>query len=214
MPSHAIRHLRRGALWAALAGLLPAGAQAAVFICRDAGGGTVTTDHLSTDCLQYGGKEINPDGSVRREILTQRQLEQRQAERERSQAASDEELQHQRERRALLARYPDESVLRQSEKDDLRSVQALIDAARDRLQVLHRERVNLDQDAQFYPKGNYPSELRSRMQMNQQERQQEQALIDSQQREMQRIRNRYATLHARLQTLWARRRAADAATSH
>lgn len=209
MPSHAVRHLTHAALWAALAGCFPAGAQAAVFVCRDAHGDTVTTDHASADCLQYGGKELNADGSVRRLILTPRQQQQQEQAEQRSRAASEQALQDQRQQRALLARYPDESVLQDSEQSDLASVQALIDAARARLKVLHRERVHLDEDAQFYPSGNYPNDLRSRMEMNQQERRQEQQLIASQQREVARIHARYDRLRASLRVLWARQRAAE-----
>lgn len=210
MPSHAVRRLGRVALWAGLAACLPAQAQAAVFVCRDAHGGTVTTDHLSGDCLQYGGKELNTDGSVRRQILTQSQQQQEQAAQSRNRAAAEQALQEQRQQRALLARYPNEAMLLESEQADLRSVQALIDAAHARLQVLGRERAHLDEDAQFYPSGNYPNDLRSRMQMNQQERAQEQQLVDSQQREMQRIRARYAALRAQLRVLWVRQHAVEA----
>lgn len=209
MPSHAVRPLMRGALWVALAGCLPASAQATVFVCRDAQGDTVTTDHLSADCLQYGGRELNADGSVRRRILTERQQEQRQAADMRSRAADEQALQQQRRQRALLARYPNDTVLRESEQADLNSVQALIDAAHARLQVLQREHAHLDEDAQFYPSGNYPNDLRSRMEMNQTERQQELSLVASQQREIRRIQARYASLRAQLKVLWARQRAAE-----
>ncbi len=211
MPSHAFRPLSRAALWAALAGCLPAGAQAAVFICRDAQGGTVTTDHLSSACLQYGGRELNPDGSVQRVILTPRQQQEQQQQQQRQDALRERTLRRQRERRALIARYPNDAVLQAAQSSDLHSVQALIDAAQARLQVLQREHAHLAEDAQFYPSGNYPADLRSRMDMNRQERRQELALVASQRQQMQRIRKRYAGLHARLRVLWARRDAAEAA---
>ncbi len=212
MTTAAVRRLPMWALVGALAALLPAAARAAVFVCHDAGGGTVTTDHLSTDCLQYGGEQLNPDGSVRQRILTEQQQQQQQALQDRALRVQEQHLRAQRERRALLAHYPDEGVLRQSEADDLHSVQALIDAARTRLQVLGRERANLGQDAQFYPSGNYPQDLRARMKMNHDERIQEQQLVSGQMQQMQMIRQRYARLRQRLIPLWAHERAVDDAS--
>ncbi len=204
MSSHAIGRLKAWALCGALAACVPAGARAAVFVCRTADGGTVTSDYLSSDCLQYGGKQLNPDGSVRRLILTTQQQQQQQAQLDREQAQRERLLREQRQQRALLGRYPDAAALRSAENDDLHSVQALIDAARQRLKVLAREQVHLEQDAQFYPGGNYPEGLRSRMRMNQSQRVQEQQLIRQQQEQMQDIGQRYAALRERLQPLWAR----------
>lgn len=207
MPSQAVRSPACWALCAALFACLPAPARATVFLCHDGRGGTVTTDHLDGNCLQYGGKELNPDGSVRRLILTrQQQADQEQAQ-QREQAERDRQLQRQREERALLARYPDEASLQAARAADLHSVQALIDAARQRLKVLERERHDNALDAQFYPNGNYPADLRSRMQINQSQRAEEQQMIVTQQREIHRVDQRYQDLSARLRPLWARQRA-------
>ena len=211
MPSPAMRLPAWCLLCGALAIALPA--RAAVFVCNDGHGGVVTTDHLDTDCLQYGGKELNPDGSVRQRILTQAQQREQQLQHTREQDLQEQQLRQQRQQRALLSRYPDDATLRKAHVGDLASVHALIDAARQRLQVLHRERVGIDEDAQFYPSGNYPDSLRMRMQLNTAQREQEQALIRSQQREIQRIDQRYAELRARLQPLWARQRAAQGGAS-
>jgi hypothetical protein len=210
MPSRAVRSRASWALCAALCACLPATARAAVFLCHDGHGGTVTTDHPSSDCLQYGGKELNPDGSVRRLILTQQQQEQQEQARQREQTQRDSQLREQREQRALLARYPDAATLQGARTADLHSVQALIDAARQRIQVLDRERHENALDAQFYPNGNYPSDLRARMQINQVQREQEQQMIQAQQRELQRVNRRYDELRARLRPLWARQAAAGA----
>ena len=208
MQRQAVRGHASWALWAALCACLPATAQATVFLCHDGRGGTITTDHLDSNCLQYGGKELNPDGSVRRLILTQRQqADQRQAL-QREQAAREQQLREQREQRALLARYPDDATLQSARTADLHSVQALIDAAHERLKVLARERHDNALDAQFYPNGNYPADLRARMQINQSQREQEQQMILAQQRELLRVEKHYKDLRARLQPLWARQHAA------
>jgi hypothetical protein len=208
MPSQAVRGHASWALWAALCACLPATAQATVFLCHDGRGGTITTDHLGSDCLQYGGKELNPDGSVRRLILTQQQQADQEQARQREQALRERQLREQREQRALLARYPDDATLQSARTADLHSVQALIDAAHQRLKVLAREHHDNELDAQFYPNGNYPADLRARMQINQSQREQEQQMIVAQQRELLRVEKHYKDLRARLQPLWARQHAA------
>ena len=208
MPSQAVRSPACWALCGALFACLPAPAQATVFLCHDGRGGTVTTDHLDANCLQYGGKELNPDGSVRRLILTQQQQADQEQAQQREQAERDRQLREQREERALLARYPDEASLQAARAADLHSVQALIDAARQRLKVLDRERHDNALDAQFYPNGNYPADLRARMQINQSQRTEEQHMVTTQQREIHRVDQRYQDLSARLRPLWARQQAA------
>lgn len=214
MPGGSLQHLGTSCVGAALAALLlaalPGACEAAVFVCRDANGGTVTSDHLTSDCLQYGGKELETDGSVRRLLLTSQQQREQQAAQQQLQQQRDASLHEQREQRALLGRYPDEATLMAAQADDVKSVQALADAARQRLQVLTREQHKLQQDAQFYPKGDYPADLRGRIELNREQRQQEQQLVLAQQREVQRIRARYATLLAKLRPMWEQQRAAQA----
>lgn len=211
MPSQAVRSAIPWVLYAALAAALPVGAQAAVFVCRDGHGGTITTDHLDSNCLQYGGKELNADGSVRRLILTRAQAQAQQEQQQREQARIEQQLQQQREQRALLGRYPDEAALRAARQADLQSVQGLIDAARQRLQVLDRQRHENDLDAQFYPDGKYPADLLARMEINRTQRAQEQQMVSAQQRELLRVDQHYAQLRERLLPLWQQQGATDPA---
>ena len=199
-------------LMLALAALAAPTASAEIFVCRTASGVMMTTDHLSTDCLRYGGKDLNADGSVRRLILTPQQQSEQEAQAQQQRQAQEQQRRKLREQRALLTRFPDRAAFEQSQRNDLRTPQSLIAAARQRLQRLADARKALDQEAQFYPAGNYPLELRNKFQENKLLAQQEQALITGQQREIASINAQYAALLPQLKALWARQ-AGDAGGS-
>lgn len=182
--------------------------QANIFICNTASGGTVTVDHASTDCLTYGGKELNPDGSLRRPILTAHQQQAADAAAAQQRAAQARAERAQREQRALLTRYPDRARLDEAEAGDLRTPLGLVASAQKRLEALAVEQASLKREAQFYPNGRYPADLRSRFESNALLAHQEQRVIAQQRQEARRVRSQYAALLRRMQALWARTAAA------
>ncbi len=195
----------RSALWLLLVPVvLPTSAWAEIFVCRTPSGVMVTTDHLSTDCLRYGGKELNPDGSVRRLILTPQQQVEQDAQTRQQREVQEQQRRKQREQRALLTRFPDRATFDQSQRSDLQTPQSLIVSARQRLQRLADALKNLKQEALFYPDGNYPLELRNKFEENKLLTQQEQGLVAGQEQEMARIRAQYALLLPQLKPLWSR----------
>ncbi|OIQ92654.1 hypothetical protein GALL_253920 [mine drainage metagenome] len=198
-----------------LAALLPQRAPAAIFVCPGADGAPQTSDHLTADCMLHGGRELNPDGSVHRVILSPQQQAAADARQRLEQRDAQRQLDALREQRALLTRYPDAQRLAAAERDDLRTPQALIDNARQSLHDLAAERARLLQDAQFYPDGRYPPDLRNRFEANELlRRQQQQQLIAGQQQVIARTRAQYAALRQRMQPLWARTAAASASAAH
>lgn len=197
---------------AALLAIQPLLARADIYVCRTPGGVMMTTDHLSTDCLRYGGKQLNPDGSVRRLILTPQQQTEQDAQARQQREARELQRQQQREQRALLTRFPDRASFDQSQRNELQTPQSLIATARDRLARLAANAKGLNQEAQFYPQGNYPLELRGKFEENKLLTQQEHALIAGQEREIAQIRAQYAQMLPQLKTLWSRQ-AADQATN-
>ena len=190
-----------------LATSLPTVARAEIFVCRTASGATVTTDHLSSECLRYGGKELNPDGSVRRLILTPAQRAEQDAVAQQQRKVEELQRQKQREDRALLLRFPNRAAFEAAQQSELQTPQSLIDSAHQRLARLAVERKELDQEAQFYPGGNYPLELRSKLEENKLLTKQEQSMIAGQEQAMARIRAQYAQRLPHLKTLWARQAA-------
>ena len=190
----------------ALAVVWPVAAQADIFVCRTASGAAVTTDHLSADCLRFGGKELNADGTVRRIILTPQQQAEQSAAAAQQRQDQEQARSKQREQRALLTRYPDRAAFDQAERNDLETPRWLIASARKRMARLASALKGLQQEAQFYPDGNYPLELRNKFEENRLLTKQEQELIAGQEVEMQRIRAQYTHLLPSLESSWARQR--------
>lgn len=180
------------------------GAHADIYLCRDANGTLVSSDRLTNDCLTYGGKVIGSDGVVRRRILTMREQAQEAQDKEAAQALSRQQRERQREDRALLLRYPNMAALEQARVDDLKRPNSLIQDAQKQLATLERQLKQLQIDAQFYPQGPLPLELRTKLDENKVLTKQETDLISGQKAEITRINREYDALRARMQPLWTR----------
>ncbi len=180
------------------------GAHADIYLCRDANGTLVSSDRLTNDCLTYGGKVIGSDGVVRRRILTMREQAQETQDKEAAQALSRQQRERQREDRALLLRYPNMAALEQARVNDLDRPNSLIQDAQKQLATLERQLKLLNIDAQFYPQGPLPLELRTKLDENKVLTKQETDLISGQKAEITRINREYDALRARMQPLWTR----------
>ena len=180
------------------------GAHADIYLCRDANGTLVSSDRLTNDCLTYGGKVIGSDGVVRRRILTMREQAQEAQDKEAAQALSRQQRERQREDRALLLRYPNMAALEQARVNDLDRPNSLIQDAQKQLATLERQLKLLNIDAQFYPQGPLPLELRTKLDENKVLTKQETDLISGQKAEITRINREYDALRARMQPLWTR----------
>ncbi|OYV33487.1 MAG: hypothetical protein B7Z80_23925 [Rhodospirillales bacterium 20-64-7] len=180
------------------------GAHADIYLCRDANGTLVSSDRLTSDCLTYGGRVIGADGTVRRRILTMKEQTQAAQENEAAQNVARQQRDRQREDRALLLRYPNEAALEQARINELNRPNTLIQDAKKQLAMLERQLKQLNIDAQFYPQGPLPLELRTKLDENKVLTQQETTLISGQNAEIARINREYDALRMRMQTLWAR----------
>ncbi len=179
-------------------------ARADIYVCRTSSGVMMTTDHLSTDCLRYGGKQLNADGSVRRLILTPQQQNEQDAQARQQRDAREQQRRQQREQRALLTRFPDRASLAQALRNELQTPQSLIASARQRLARLTANVKALNQEAQFYPNGHYPPDLRGKFDENKVLSEQERGLIAGQEHEIEQIRAQYAAMLPQLKALWSR----------
>lgn len=184
------------------------GAHADIYLCRDANGTLVSSDRLTNDCLTYGGKVIGSDGTVRRRILTMKEQAQAAQDRDAAQNLARQQREQQREDRALLLRYPNAAALEQARVNDLDRPNALIGDAKKQLAALERQLKQLNIDAQFYPQGPLPLELRTKLDENKVLTRQETDLIVGQKAEIARINHQYDALRERMKPLWARAMAA------
>ena len=180
------------------------GAHADIYLCRDANGTLTSSDRLTNDCLTYGGRVIGSDGTVRRRILTMKEQAQAAQDGAAAQSLARQQREQQRENRALLLRYPNEAALEQARMNDLDRPHSLIQDAKKQLASLERQRKQLNIDAQFYPQGPLPLELRTKLDENKVLTQQEITLISGQNAEIARINREYDALRKRMKPLWAR----------
>lgn len=181
-------------------------AHADIYLCRDANGVLNSSDRLTADCLRYGGKVLGPNGTVRRVILSPQEQQQAEREAQLRQQQQRQALARQREDRALLLRYPNPAALEQARENDLATPKGMIAQAEQSLQRLQRERKQLEQEAQFYPKGPLPLNLRTKFEENRALTEQEQALIANQKLEIDRINRHYDALKSRMGPLWEQAR--------
>ena len=179
-------------------------AHADIYLCRDANGTLVSSDRLTQDCLTYGGRVIGSDGTVRRRILTMKEQAEQARANETAQNLARQQRDQQREDRALLLRYPNEAALDAARVNDLNRPQSMIEGAEKQLTTLQRQLKRLQIDAQFYPQGPLPLELRTKLDENKVLTKQQSELIQGQKAEIVRINHEYDALRTRMKPLWAR----------
>lgn len=197
------RFVQLSTLVFSLAAGLPATARADIYLCRDAHGTLTTSDRLTSDCLRYGGKVLGPNGTVRRVILSPEEQKQADLAAQAQRQAARDALARQREDRSLLLRFPDRPTFDAARAADLSRPASLVTQAEKSLVRLRKEREKLDSEAQFYPKGPLPLQLRTKFEENRALAQQEHELIASQHTEMAQINAQYDALLKRMQPLWA-----------
>jgi hypothetical protein len=195
-----------GVLAAGWAGM--ASAQA-IYTCVDAQGRRLTSDRPIMACLDRSQHELNPSGTVRRQLgpsLTaseRAEIEARERAAAEERGRANEEL---RRNRALLARYRDQAAHDRARADALAPLDAVLDAAEQRNAELVKQRKALDQELEFYPNtppAKLPAALRRQLDEHEAGVAAQQRYLADQQAERQRINQRYDDELARLRQLWA-----------
>ena len=194
-------------------------AQAAnIYTCINAKGQRITSDRPIVECIDREQLEISPSGVIVRRIPPSLTAAERAAieERERAQAEAKARAEEQRRRdRALLIRYPRPEVLENERREALAQVDHVIEAARERLSELQRERKALEAEREFYLKdpSRMPPALRRQLEDNTQAIAAQERFILDKQEEKKRIDERFDADRQRLRALWAGSAAAAAPPS-
>ena len=105
-------HSRLQRLLAAACLILPLAASAQIFVCKDAGGRTLTSDRPIPECANRSMRELDRSGLVRREIappLTAKQKQDRELQLERQRVDSAVLEEQRLYDRALMTRYRNET---------------------------------------------------------------------------------------------------------
>jgi hypothetical protein len=178
-----------------------------VYTCIDAKGRKLTADRPIPECIDREQKILNPSGTVKAKVgptLTaqeradQEQKEKREIE-ERNRTADEK-----RRDRALLIRYPNKGVHDQERQEAMAQIAVVIQAAKNRLDELVKQRVAVDEEMEFYKKD--PSKAPAYVRRQQEENIQSQAVqrrfIGEQESEVQRVNARFDEELVRLRQLW------------
>jgi len=178
-----------------------------VYTCVDAKGRKLTADRPIPECTDREQKVLNPSGTVKAKVgptLTAQERadlevkEKRELE-ERSRTADEK-----RRDRALLTRYPNKAVHDQERKEALAQIGVVIQAAKNRLDELTKQRIAIDEEMEFYKKD--PSKAPAYVRRQQEENIQSQAVqrrfISEQEAEIKRVNARFDDELVRLRQLW------------
>jgi hypothetical protein len=169
-------------------------ATAAMFVCVDAKGRTITSDRPPPECADREVRELRRDGSVKRVIAPPVTLEERArqaAEEQRRRQQVEEQRAQERRERALLAAYPTERDIDRAEKQALERQQASLARATKRLESLRRDGKKLDEEADFYAGRKQPEKLKAAYESNAAMIRDQQQVIADNAEEVKRIEERF-----------------------
>lgn len=203
-----MRAWERTVVAAGLAAALGAAwAQNSIYTCVDAKGKRITSDRYIADCSDREQRVLNNSGTVREVVPPNYTAQEREA-REAVERKKADELQRQNEDkrvlRALLTRYPNKAVHDGERAKALQSVDEAAQVAQQRLVSLRNERVQLDQQREFYAKNpkKMPGLLRRQLEENEQQTESQQRYLAGQDEEKRRINARFDEELAKLKPLW------------
>jgi hypothetical protein len=169
-------------------------ASAAVFVCTDANGRTITSDRPPAECHGMVVRELRADGSVRRVIEPPLTAEQRKARAEQARREQEEQERRRAQARrdvALMETYATEAEIEAARQTAISSRQQLIERAQKRLEDHARDRKRLDNEAEFYTRRKMPATLERAFENNETLVQSERKLIADMQADIARINERF-----------------------
>jgi hypothetical protein len=176
-------------LIALAAALAASSAHAEVYSCT-VGGRTITSDQQPWECRDVPIRVLNPDGTTKLTIeppLTPDQLRKRDEERHEQDRLADVRREQLRHDRSLLETYASEDEIVSARDRALASRQTAVDRAVETLDEHRKERVKLDNEAEFYTKRDLPPQLKRQLEQNEDSQHKEQKIIADIRTEMQRI---------------------------
>lgn len=179
-----------------------------VYTCIDAKGRKLTADRPIPECTDREQKILNPSGTVKAKVgptlTAQERIEVEQKEKremeERNRTADEK-----RRDRALLIRYPNKGVHDQERQEALTQIAVVVQAAKNRLDELVKQRESIDAEMEFYKKdpSKAPSYLRRQLEDNIQSQTVQRRFMGEQDGEIKRVNARFDDELVRLRQLWA-----------
>lgn len=197
----------------------PAAAQGSIYTCIDSKGRRITSDRPIAECNDREQRELNPSGTVRRNVGPTLTVQERAAQEEREKKEAEERARVADERRrdrALLNRYQNKAVHDRERSEALKQVDEVIVTANTRVTDLQKQRGSLDAEMEFYKKdpAKAPGALRRQITENEQNLELQKRFIADQDKEKARINTRFDDELVRLRYLWAQQAGGTAARTN
>lgn len=173
----------------------PAAAQGRMtYCCTDDSGRQVCSDVLPKQCYGKAYREINARGMTVRRVDAPLNAEQRAAKEAEARKAKEEEarrLEQDRKNRALLATYPTEQDIDLARDRAVAEIQKAISVLQVKQAELAKQKLKLDNEAEFYKKKPMPPQLQSQMRDNDAEMKAQQEAIEGRQKDIEAVKARY-----------------------
>jgi len=179
-----------------------------VYTCIDAKGRKLTADRPIPECTDREQKILNPSGTVKAKVgpsLTAQERADLELKEKRELEERNRTADEKRRDRALLIRYPNKGVHDQERQEALAQIAVVIQAAKNRLDELAKQRVSIDAEMEFYKKdpSKAPSYLRRQLEDNIQSQAVQRRFMGEQDGEIKRVNARFDDELVRLRQLWA-----------
>lgn len=183
--------------------------QKSIYTCIDAKGNRLTADRPIAECMDREQRELSPSGTLKRVIPPSLTAEERSQAEARSKAELEKQAQANEERRKerlLLIRFPDQASHQKAREEALNQVREVIAAVRKRQTELDKQRQEIDAEFEFYQRdpSKAPEWLKRRREDNAQQRSSQSMFLNDQERELQRINQRFDQELTLLRQLWNR----------
>ncbi len=180
---------------------------AGIYTCIDSKGRRITSDRPIMECLDREQRELGKTGVTRRVVPPSYTAEERaklDAQRRAEEEVQARIAEEKRRDRALLVRYPNQSVHDKERSEALAQIDEVVDAVIRREQSLAKQRAEIDTELEFYQGdvNKAPSWLKRKLEDNQSQTQIQKRFLDDQAQEKKRINARFDEELAKLRQLW------------
>ncbi|MEY4757221.1 MAG: hypothetical protein RJA34_2119 [Pseudomonadota bacterium] len=179
-----------------------------IYTCVDAKGRTLTSDRLISECVDRAQKVLNPSGTVKATVppaMSDLERAQQEAKARQERDAQARIAEEKRMDRALLIRYPSQTVHDRERAQAIAQVDAVKVALLVRVAELKRERQHVDEQMEFYKKdpSKAPLSLQRQLEEVRQGLASQERFMAEQDVEIARINHRFDDELERLKRLWA-----------
>ena len=165
-----------------------------IYTCRDRIGHAITSDRPIPECADRPMRELNPSGTVSREIpapLTPEQRQQKEIDDRKKKFADEAAREQKRRDQALLAAYSSEDKIELARRRALTDTEALIKSAQDHAVELKKDRKTIAQEAEFYKGKPLPLLIKRKIDDNEAAIADEEAALVQRRADLGRINQRY-----------------------